>query len=110
MLVLVLVLVLGVGRANAAPPAVSADQAKKIALARVPGTVMHEKLKKGENKGKQDKKVVAHDHYYVKIAPKDSPKKWKRGGDRHRARGQRGQAQDLRVSRPAERATSREAS
>jgi uncharacterized membrane protein YkoI len=72
-----IVITLGLARAEAAP-AVSADQAKKIALARVPGTVMHTKLKKVENKKSKKKAGGQHDHYYIKIQPKDAPKKWKR--------------------------------
>ena len=66
-----------------AAPAVSADQAKKIALARIPGKVMHEKLKKATKASKSDKKKnkasPAHDHYNIKINPTAANKgMWKR--------------------------------
>jgi uncharacterized membrane protein YkoI len=48
--------------AAAAAPHVSQADAKKIALARVPGTVVHEKLKH-RKKG--------HDLYYFKIKPRE---------------------------------------
>ena len=48
---------------------VSLDEARKIALARVPGTIVHEKLKHA----KKDKKK-AHDHYNIKIKPRDHAK------------------------------------
>ncbi len=65
-----------------ARPAVSEDQAKKIALDRIPGKVMHEKLKKAEHAGKKGGKKPpgsAHDHYNIKILP-TAPNKgmWKR--------------------------------
>jgi uncharacterized membrane protein YkoI len=76
-------MVLGlVGGVAVAAPTVSADQAAKIALARVPGKLMHSKLKKSEKQSKKDKKKktsAAHDHYNIKIAPKDPVKgQWKR--------------------------------
>jgi len=46
-----------------ANPHVSQGDARKVALARVPGTVIHEKLKH-KNKG--------HDLYYFKIRPRDA--------------------------------------
>ena len=46
-----------------AAPHVSIADARKIALARVPGTIVHEKLKKAKKKG--------HDHYNIKITPRD---------------------------------------
>jgi uncharacterized membrane protein YkoI len=72
-------LCLGLGVAAAAPPGIAMEQARKIALARIPGTIVHAKLKKV---GKKDKKASApaHDHYNIKIVPKDHPKPdtWKR--------------------------------
>ena len=56
-----LMLALGCLRADAAP--LSSAEAKKIALARVPGTVVHEKLK--------HKKKKRHDIYSIKIQPRD---------------------------------------
>ena len=50
-----------------AAPHVSAAEAKKIALARVPGTVVHEKLKHGKKK--------KHDRYNIKIMPNGASKK-----------------------------------
>lgn len=50
------------GSAGAAPAKVSLTEARKIALARVPGTVIKEKLKH---------KKKGHDHYNIKIAPRD---------------------------------------
>jgi uncharacterized membrane protein YkoI len=47
---------------------ISQAQARKIALARVPGTVVHEKLKHSKKKNK------GHDHWNVKIAPRDKAK------------------------------------
>jgi uncharacterized membrane protein YkoI len=44
-----------------AAPHISQSEARKVALARVPGTVVHEKLK--HKKG--------HDLYYFKIKPRD---------------------------------------
>jgi uncharacterized membrane protein YkoI len=52
-------------RAEAAPT-VSMAEAKKVALARVPGTVVHEKLKHKKKKG--------HDYYSIKIKPRDHAK------------------------------------
>ena len=52
-------------RASAAPHVSQAD-ARKIALARVPGTVVHEKLKH---------KKKGHDLYYIKIKPRDAAAK-----------------------------------
>ncbi len=70
-----LVAMIGMGTASAGPT-ISSDQAKKIALGRVFGKVMHEKLVKGKKDGKKN---IAHDHYYVKIAPKENAKSgWKR--------------------------------
>ena len=78
----VAVILLCLGVDAAAAPAVSADQAKKIALARVPGKVMHEKLKKAAKVGKKDAKKksnAAHDHYNIKIVPTATNKgMWKR--------------------------------
>lgn len=79
----ILVALLGLGGTAMAAPPVSADQAKKIALGRVPGKVMHEKLKKAEKAGKKSSKKKAggpaHDHYNIKIQP-TAPNKgnWKR--------------------------------
>lgn len=56
------VCLLGTSIAVAAPHVSQAD-AKKIALARVPGTVVHEKLKH---------KKKGHDLYYFKIKPRDA--------------------------------------
>ena len=76
----VVLVCVGTGTADAA---VTADQAKKIALQRVPGKMMHEKLKKAEKAGKKTAKKKAagpaHDHYNIKIAP-SAPNKgmWKR--------------------------------
>ena len=65
-----------------ARPTVSEDQAKQIALGRIPGKVMHEKLKKAEKAGKNDSKkkaALAHDHYNIKILPTAANKGlWKR--------------------------------
>lgn len=76
-----LLLTLGAASAWAAPP-ISADQAAKIALARVPGKVMHEKLKKADKHGKKtskNKMSPGHDHYNVKINPQQPAKgQWKR--------------------------------
>src|SRR4051812_12517495 len=44
-----------------AAPQLSMAEAKKIALARVPGTVVHEKLKHKKK----------HDYYSIKIKPRD---------------------------------------
>lgn len=63
----VVALVLSASSAFAAPHVSMAD-ARKIALARVPGTVIHEKLKKAKKKKK------GHDHYNIKIAPRDASK------------------------------------
>ena len=52
-------------RADAAP-SVSMAEAKKVALARVPGSVVHEKLKHKKKKG--------HDYYSIKIKPRDHAK------------------------------------
>jgi uncharacterized membrane protein YkoI len=49
---------------------VSLVEARKIALAKVPGTIVHEKLKHG----KKDKKKPEHDHYNIKIRPRDHAK------------------------------------
>ena len=51
-----------------AKPRVPIAEARKIALARVPGTIVHEKLKHGKKKKKE------HDHYNIKIAPADHAK------------------------------------
>ncbi len=51
-----------------AAPHVSLADARKIALARVPGTIVHEKLKHGKKKKKE------HDHYNIKIQPRDHAK------------------------------------
>jgi uncharacterized membrane protein YkoI len=48
-----------------AAPHLSQAEARKIALARVPGTVVHEKLKH---------KKKGHDLYYIKIKPRDAGK------------------------------------
>jgi uncharacterized membrane protein YkoI len=52
-----------------ADPKVSLADARRIALAKVPGTIVHEKLKHA----KKDKKK-AHDHYNIKIKPRDHAK------------------------------------
>ncbi len=52
----------GLLRSAVADPKVTLVHARAIALARVPGTVVHEKLKHGKQ---------AHDHYNIKIAPRD---------------------------------------
>lgn len=62
------VLVVSLASAGAATPRISQGQAAKLALTRVPGTVVHEKLKKGKKKKKE------HDHWNVKIAPRDHAK------------------------------------
>lgn len=49
--------------ANAGTPKVAIADARKAALARVPGSVVHEKLK--HKKG-------GHDLYYFKVKPKDA--------------------------------------
>ncbi len=55
------------GTAVAAPqPKISLAEARKIALVRVPGTILHEKLKH---------KKQGHDHYNIKIAPRDQARK-----------------------------------
>ena len=46
-----------------ANPRLSPGEARKIALARVPGTLVHEKLKH---------KKQGHDHYLFKIKPRDA--------------------------------------
>jgi uncharacterized membrane protein YkoI len=56
-----------------AAPHISIADARKIALARVPGTIVHEKLKK--HKKKKKKKEEEHDHYNIKIAPATQSKK-----------------------------------
>jgi uncharacterized membrane protein YkoI len=48
-----------------AAPKVSQAEARKIALAKVPGTIVHEKLKH-----KKD-----HDFYFIQIKPKNAPAK-----------------------------------
>ncbi|HEY4177133.1 MAG TPA: PepSY domain-containing protein [Kofleriaceae bacterium] len=48
-----------------ASPRVSLAEARQVALARVPGKVVHEKLKK---------KKKGHDHYNFKIAPTQNAK------------------------------------
>ena len=57
----------------AAKPRISSPDARKVALAKVPGTVMHEKLKH---------KKHGHDLYYIKIKPRDvakgSTEMWKK--------------------------------
>lgn len=50
------------GTAQAAPHIAIAD-ARKVALARVPGTIVHEKLKH---------KKHGHDLYYFKVKPRDA--------------------------------------
>jgi len=55
-----LAVTLAAGGASAAPKLSLAD-ARKIALARVPGTVMHEKLEHSKK---------GHDHYNIKIKPR----------------------------------------
>ncbi|HSD89588.1 MAG TPA: PepSY domain-containing protein [Kofleriaceae bacterium] len=52
--------------AAAAAPKVSEAKAKQIALAKVPGTVVHEKLEHSKKK--------KHDRWNVKITPKAHPK------------------------------------
>lgn len=61
-----LVTVLSLRDASAATQITQA-QAVKIALARVPGTAVHEKLKHSKKKKKKDK----HDHWNIKITPRD---------------------------------------
>jgi uncharacterized membrane protein YkoI len=58
----VLALCIAVGGASAAPKVSIAD-ARKAALARVPGTIMHEKLEHAKQ---------GHDHYNIKIKPRTS--------------------------------------
>ena len=65
----VLALVISASSAFAGPHITIVD-ARKIALARVPGTVVHEKLKKAKKK-----KKGGHDHYNIKIAPRDAAKR-----------------------------------
>jgi uncharacterized membrane protein YkoI len=67
-LVAAFVLVMSLSRADAGAPRISQGQADKVALTRVPGTVVHTKLKKGKKKKKE------HDHWNVKIAPRDHAK------------------------------------
>src|SRR5690242_13747996 len=62
----VLAICLVAGTAGAAPTVSIAD-ARRIALARVPGTIVHEKLKHSEKQKK-------HDHYNIKIRPRDHTK------------------------------------
>ena len=50
--------------AGTASAQITQAQARKVALARVPGTVVHEKLK-------HEKKKKGHDHWNFKIAPRD---------------------------------------
>lgn len=45
--------------ASASPPQISLSEARTIALARVPGTIVHEKLKSKKK----------HSYYNIKIAP-----------------------------------------
>jgi uncharacterized membrane protein YkoI len=62
---IVMLLLSAATRADAAP--LSMPEAKKIALIRVPGTIVHEKLKhKKKKKGHE-----AHDIYSIKIKPRD---------------------------------------
>ena len=65
--VALLVTTLFVGAAEAGPR-ISEAQAAKIAVARIPGTVVHQKLKKGKAKKHE------HDHWNVKIAPREHAK------------------------------------
>lgn len=64
-LAVILSLALGAAPALAAPH-VTLDEARRIALARVPGTIVHEKLKHPKKKQRG-----AHDVYSIKIAPRD---------------------------------------
>jgi uncharacterized membrane protein YkoI len=68
-------IILGICIAIAAPaiaaPHVTIADARKIALARVPGTIVHEKLKHAKKKKKTHE---AHDHYNIKVKPRDNPK------------------------------------
>lgn len=57
-----------------ATPAIRIDDARRIALTRVPGTIVHEKLKKVDGKKGKKSTAPAHDHYNIKIRPKDHPK------------------------------------
>lgn len=61
-----IVLVTSLHTAHATAPKISEVQAKKIALAKVPGTVVHDKLEHSKKK--------KHDHWNIKITPKDHPK------------------------------------
>lgn len=63
--ILVAAFLLTTTRADAAQ-SVSMSEAKKVALAKVPGTVVHEKLKHPKKKG--------HDYYSIKIKPRDHAK------------------------------------
>ncbi|HWU89321.1 MAG TPA: PepSY domain-containing protein [Kofleriaceae bacterium] len=65
-LTLIVALSVSAGTASAANKVSPAD-ARKLALARVPGTVVHEKLK-------HEKKKKGHDHYNIKIKPRDHAK------------------------------------
>ena len=60
---LALVILVSMALRAEAAPSVSMAEAKKVALARVPGTVVHEKLK--------HKKKKKHDIYSIKIQPRD---------------------------------------
>jgi uncharacterized membrane protein YkoI len=62
------VLTASLSSAGADTNRISQGQAAKVALVRVPGTVVHEKLKKGK------KKHHEHDHWNIKIAPRDHAK------------------------------------
>jgi uncharacterized membrane protein YkoI len=64
----VLVVAMSLGRWSVADanPHVSQADARAVALARVPGTVVHEKLKH---------KKKGHDLYYFKIKPRDASAK-----------------------------------
>lgn len=59
-----LLVVVSIGTATASTPRITQGQAAKLALARVPGTVVHEKLK-------HEKKKKEHDHWNIHISPRD---------------------------------------
>ncbi|HEY5946137.1 MAG TPA: PepSY domain-containing protein [Kofleriaceae bacterium] len=61
----IFLIVVGLALHAEAAPELSMAEAKKVALARVPGTVVHEKLKHK----KKNKK--GHDVYSIKIKPRD---------------------------------------
>ena len=63
---LALVILLSMALGAEAAPSVSMAEATKVAVARVPGTVVHQKLKHKKKKG--------HDYYSIKIKPRDHAK------------------------------------